>query len=172
MLILLAVVGGLGFLAYNAMKPKEGECWFWDLPCQAGKIGEGAGKAAGDVVNYITNTYQGTVGDEGAKTANWVSNLFTGNEVQYGTKKDLAITSATGEKSTYPNTTWVIGGEGGLGNVSGVNEGERLGLPSGLSPVQYCIDSYNANGYYPPICSQIEIPWYKKIPFVGGLIPA
>ena len=167
LLIILGVLGLGGFLAYEAAKPKEGECWFFDVKCQAEKYALDAGKSVGGAINYVTNTYNATAGAAGAQAATALSNFATGNQVQYGNTAMLPIWNAQGEQSTYANTTWVIGGTGGLTNNTGVDEGDRLGLPSGVSPVQFCISSPSS-----PICQQVQIPWYKSIPLVGGLIPA
>lgn len=135
MVILLAVVGGLGYLAYNAIKPKAGDCWFYDLPCQAGKLGK-------QTEQTVYNVYSSQTQQSGG--------LFTGLNA-WATQQRAALQGSPIVLQNVPptpagynasNWTWISNDPGNLTcDASGKCTGEgplNVGLPAGMTLQEFC----------------------------------
>ena len=148
LLIVIAAVGALGFLAYNTVKPKEGECWFFDIPCQAGKVLKDAGKGTGDIYNYIVKKDADIIKYTEERIEDVVE---TGKDViDYITKKDLDILFAIGEGA---GNIWedVETAAGGVAKTAGDV------IKTGEGGFDYVLKK--------------DCAILKAIPFIGGLIP-
>jgi hypothetical protein len=173
-LMAAAVVGVGALAAYFILKPKAGDCWFYDIPCQVAKIGPAAVDAAGKLVKTV-------IWDTPYKAGEYTGSFFLGQTLQQGGtltgvnallaqsrsviqgNKDILVSVPQTPKDYLPsNWTWedpngaTLKCDAATGNCTG--EGPTMiGLPAGMTLSEFCDGSPGS-----PICAGV-IPAKKGV---------
>ena len=111
--ILLFGVAAVGvYLVYQKVKPAEGDCWFFDVPCQVRN-------AAKDTANNLSMAWTNTVG---AASTRFRASIETPEII-------FERIPPTPEGYNPSNWTWEL------------PSGTKLGVPAGMTPAQFCKSS-------------------------------
>jgi hypothetical protein len=151
-------LGALG-LAYYALRPKDGGCWFYDVQCQASKLGH---DAVQNTYNYVVSQ---TERDGGLLTP-LNTFLTTERAKAQGSPINFVSVPPTPAGFTSSNWTWKTNSptfDDGTGPASDISP-ISVGLPAGQTLLEFCERSPGAGA----ICNNV-VTKKQGIDLVGAL---
>ena len=154
-LLPIAVIGVGITAAYFLLKPKEGECWFFDAVCQARKAGK-------DVAQTVYNVAASQTERKGGILTG--ANVFVtqARSIVQGSPLNLKAVPTTPSGYSSSNWTWELPGGDLQCDASGKCTGSgpvQVGLPAGMTFGEFCEGSPES-----PMCKDAAFTLTKKGP--------